>query len=421
MARRTNIFLIASVMLLLVLGIVMLASASYYTPEGGGENYYTVKRQLIWILLGVLCGSGCCMLPYQKLLEWRWYFFSLAIVTLILCYVPGVGQRVNGASRWIGLDTLGIHGIRLQPSEYAKIALCILLAGYYARNEFYTTTFWRGFVLPFCLMLIIVGLIGGEMDLGSAIITVGVGACLMTVAGARMRYMPIIATVALVSLVLAIKFTPNRMHRAKAFASQVPVLAQYIDLSTLTEQQRKELDDSNRQQRNSALAFGSGGLTGVGPGQGRVKMYSLPEAHTDFILPMAGEELGLRGTLLVVLAFVLIVISGMCIACYAPDRFGKLLGFGLSTLLGLEGLMNMGVTTGILPNKGLPLPFVSYGGTSLIMAMISIGILCNIHRQGVHLSRSDLPNINRNKRWTPKLDQGLVEIEVEPQGETALG
>jgi cell division protein FtsW len=118
---------------------------------------------------------------------------------------------------------------------------------------------------------------------------------------------------------------------------------------------------------------------------------------------MIGEELGLRGTLAAVLAFVIIVLSGMCIAAYAPNRFGKLLGFGLTMLFGLEGLMNMGVTTAVLPNKGLPLPFVSYGGSSMIMAMISIGILANIYRQGVHLSAADLPVIRRKNRWTPQV------------------
>jgi cell division protein FtsW len=415
MARRTNIFLVGAVVLLLALGIVMLASASYYTKEGGGEHYYTVKRQLIWIAIGVLCGAGCCLLPYQRLMEWRWYLFGASVIGLALCFVPNVGDRVNGSSRWIGFDLIGIHGLRVQPSEFAKIAVAVLLAGYYARNELHTRSFLRGFMLPLSLLLVVVGLIGGEMDLGSAIITFSLGSCLMFIAGAKMRYMPLLAVFAVISVGLAIKFTPNRMHRAKAFASQVPFLSKYIDLSTLTDQQRKELEDSNRQQIHSAYAFGSGGTEGVGPGRGRMVMYSLPEAHTDFVLPMAGEEFGLRGTLLIVFSFVVILISGMCISCYAPDRFGKLLGFGLSALFGLEGLMNMGVTTGILPNKGLPLPFVSYGGTSLVMAMVSIGILCNIHRQGVHLTLADLPNINRNKRWTPKLDQEIVAIEAEAE------
>ena len=132
-------------------------------------------------------------------------------------------------------------------------------------------------------------------------------------------------------------------------------------------------------------------------------MYSLAEAQTDFILPLVGEELGLRGTLVAVFAFVMIVICGMCIAAYAPNRFGKLLGFGLTLLIGLEGLMNMGVTTGVFPNKGLPLPFVSYGGSSLLVAMASIGILINIHRKGVHLNQADLPVIRRKNRWTPQV------------------
>jgi cell division protein FtsW len=193
------------------------------------------------------------------------------------------------------------------------------------------------------------------------------------------------------------------MYRVIGFASDIPGISQYVKLETLPPEVRKEIEEKKVQQKNARLAFGSGGAEGVGPGRGRMKLYSLPEAHTDFIFPMIGEELGLRGTLAAVLAFVIIVLSGMCIAAYAPNRFGKLLGFGLTMLFGLEGLMNMGVTTAVLPNKGLPLPFVSYGGSSMIMAMISIGILANIYRQGVHLSAADLPVIRRKNRWTPQV------------------
>ena len=218
----------------------------------------------------------------------------------------------------------------------------------------------------------------------------------------------------LAALCLMIVLTPNRMTRVTAYFSELPILnkTKYGDVTQLTKAQRDETREKKRQQKLSKLAFGSGGVQGTGPGQGRMKMYSLPEAHTDFIFSMVGEELGLGGTLATVFSFVMIIIAGMCIASYAPDTFGKLLGFGITLLLGLEGLMNMGVTTGVLPNKGLPLPFVSYGGSSLVMAMISVGILCNIYRQGVYLSPEDLPVIRKKNRWTPRLsDNGAAVFE----------
>jgi cell division protein FtsW len=208
----------------------------------------------------------------------------------------------------------------------------------------------------------------------------------MFVAGTRFQYLAFIMGSALSALVAGIYFAPNRMDRILAVLNL-----------------EKFKDGIGLQQWVSWLAFGSGGLEGRGLGEGRMKLSYLPEAHTDFIFPMVGEELGLWGTLATVAAFVMLVFSGMCISAYAPNRFGKLLGFGLTFLIGLEALLNMGVTTALLPNKGLPLPFVSYGGSSLLAAMMAVGILINIHRQGVHLSWSDLPVIRRNRRWTPQL------------------
>lgn len=403
MARRSILFLVLAVVLLLVLGFVMLASASYYGAEGGGDDYEMVWRQAIWLGLACLGGAFCCAMNYERLMRWRWHLFAIAIVTLVLCYVPGIGMKINGAKRWIGLASLGHPSWRVQPSEFAKVALVIAMAAWYARHEALTRSFRHGFLLPALMLIAVVALIGGEMDLGSATISTMLGMGMMVVAGARLRYMPLIGVTAGVALCVLVAVTPNRMYRVIGFASDIPGISQYVKLETLPPEVRKEIEEKKVQQKNARLAFGSGGAEGVGPGRGRMKLYSLPEAHTDFIFPMIGEELGLRGTLAAVLAFVIIVLSGMCIAAYAPNRFGKLLGFGLTMLFGLEGLMNMGVTTAVLPNKGLPLPFVSYGGSSMIMAMISIGILANIYRQGVHLSAADLPVIRRKNRWTPQV------------------
>ncbi len=415
MAKR-SIFLIAfAVVLLLTLGFGMLASASYYTADNGNGDYAMVMRQLVWLAAAVVLGLCCCVMDYHVLLRWRWHLLAIATVTLALCYYePHIGIKINGAKRWIGLQALGLKSARVQPSEFAKVALIIALAGWYGMRERIGRTFIQGFLLPLLMLGVIVVLIGGEMDLGSALIAACVGLSIMIVAGARMRYISIAGALVLASLWLMVVITPNRMTRVTAFLSEIPALAKtkYGDTSRLTKEQQEGIRDKKRQQELARMAFGSGGTEGVGVGQGRMKMYSLPEAHTDFILPMVGEELGLRGTLAVVLAFVMIILGGMCISSYAPDTFGKLLGFGITLLFGLEGLMNMGVTTGVLPNKGLPLPFVSYGGSSLVMAMISVGILCNIYRQGVYRSPDNLPVIRKKNRWTPRLsDNGAAQFE----------
>lgn len=403
LAKRSVLFLALAVIALLVMGLVMLASASFYTAKGQMDDYGMVIRQGGSLAVALTVCFGLALMNYERLIPWRWPLLVVSVITLILCYVPGVGVESNGAKRWIGLQSFGAESVRVQPSEFAKMVLVIVLAAWFAKHEQHARSFWKGFAVPAALMMLVAGLIGGEMDLGSATITALLGMGMMVVAGTRLRFMPLIAVVTLAALAAMVWITPNRMYRVIGFASELPVVSQYIDLSKLPEKVQKEIAAKKKQQKHAELAFGSGGLAGVGPGQGRVKMYSLAEAHTDFILPLVGEELGLRGTLAAVFAFVVIVICGMCIAAYAPNRFGKLLGFGLTFLLGLEGLMNMGVTTGVLPNKGLPLPFVSYGGSSLLVAMASIGILINLHRQGVHLSQADLPVIRRKNRWTPQV------------------
>ena len=411
MAKRSIFLVVFAIVVLLVMGFGMLASTSYSAVEGA-EEHGLVTRQLGWLVVALAFGIGCCLMDYHRLLRWRWHLLGVAAVTLALCYVPQVGISINGAKRWIGLAALKHKEMRVQPSEFAKVVLIIVLAAWYGANELVARSFVKGFLLPLLVMGAIVGLIGAEMDLGSGLIAAAVGLAVMIVAGTRLRYISLAGLMVIAALVAMVIITPNRMTRVIAFVSEMPVLSQYIDVSKLSAVQRDEIHEKKGQQYLARLAYGSGGFEGAGPGQGRMKMYSLPEAHTDFILPMVGEELGLRGTLLAVLAFVAIILGGMCISSYAPDTFGKLLGFGLTLLFGLEGLMNMGVTTGVLPNKGLPLPFVSYGGSSLVMAMISAGILGNIYRQGVHLTAADFPGLRKKNRWTPRLsDNGAPQFE----------
>ena len=391
MAKRSILILLVAVALLTGLGITMLASTSYHTREGGGEDYMTLWRQCSWVGVSMVACIVMALVDYNVWFRFRWWLLGAASFGLLLCYEwyvaqalgykPMIAARVNGAARWIGQGS-----VRMQPSEFAKLVLIVALAGWFASHENLERTLKHGLLIPGLILGSIVVPIGGEGDLGNAAVSAAVGAGIMFVAGTRFRYLAVIGTAALGALWAGIRLAPNRFERVMII----------FDLE-------KHKESLGLQQWISKLAFGSGGLEGRGLGEGRMKLSYLPEAHTDFIFPMVGEELGFWGVTGTVLVFIMLTFAGMCIASYAPNRFGKLLGFGLTFLLALEALLNMGVTTALLPNKGLPLPFVSYGGSSLLAAMMAVGVLVNIHRQGVHLTWDQLPVIRRKRRWTPQL------------------
>jgi len=396
--RPSILVLSVAVVGLLTVGFVMLGSAGYYTAEGGDADYDLVRKQLWCFAFAGGLATLAAMLDYRRWLNWRWQILIFATLALVLCFVPGVGVKVNGSWRWLDLGVL-----RVQPSEFAKVALVMVLAAWYARYEPHTKNVGRGFAIPAGITCLLAGLIGAEMDLGGAAITMAVGLAIMFIAGAKLRYLPIIGLAGVAVLALMILSTPNRLYRVIGFASDLPFVSQFVDLKKLPPEQVKEIQAKKVQQHHAKLAFGSGGQEGAGPGMGRMKLFSLPEAHTDFIFAMVGEELGLNGTLWVVLCYVLLMIAGLHIAMNAPDRFGRLLGFGLTFLLVIQGLVNMGVVTSVLPNKGLVLPFVSYGRSNLVMTMVCIGILCNIHRQGGQSRSGDLELLRRKDRHTPQV------------------
>jgi cell division protein FtsW len=372
--------LLAGVATLATLGVVMLASTSYFSDETGGESYRALRQQGIWLILSlILCGTAS-FVDFNHLHRLRWWIFGIAIAGLLLCYVPGIGESVNGARRWVSLKSIGLGVLRFQPSEFAKLACAIVLAGWFTRQEPHTREFIYGFVIPGALVVAFVASIALEIDLGSAVLVSLLGGAMMFVAGVRLIYLIPVVACGGGALVLAVKLIPNRTTRIMAF----------LDLE-------KYRESFGLQQWRAMLSFGSGGPQGLGLGNGRQKMLFLPEAHTDFIFPMIGEELGLVGSISVVLMFLLLTAGGMWIAAHAPNRFGRLLAFGITLMFAMEALLNMGVTTALLPNKGLPLPFVSYGGSSLVAAMIGVGILINIHRQSVYASNPDLLTVRRHR------------------------
>ncbi len=373
MKNRWNAILVATaVVALSVMGLVMLASTSYFSDEIGGATYFTLRQHGIWLVISVIVGAMMTVIDYRWFYRLRWLIFGITVIILALCYVPFFSEQVKGASRWVTFKRVGLSFLHLQPSEFAKLSCAIVLAAWFARQEPLTREFRAGFLYPGMILLVIVGLIACEIDLGSAALVALVGIGVMFVAGTRLVFIAPVLLTGIIGLATVVKMMPNRVERIMAFMNL-----------------EKYKDGLGLQQWRAMLAFGSGGPNGVGLGNGRQKMLYLPEAHTDFIFPMVGEELGLIGTTLIVALFAAIVIGGLVIAHRAEDRFGKLLAFGIVAMLGLEALLNMGVTTSLLPNKGLPLPFVSYGGSSLLAAMIGIGILFNIHHQSPALIKND--------------------------------
>ena len=360
MRRRTGYILILSMGSLLVIGIVMLFSTGAFAHDSRGDMYFFVKRQLMWLVIGGSALVAAAMVDYRVWARWWPWVYGLAVVMLILCFVPPVGMKVNGAWRWINLGFASF-----QPSELGKIAVLFFLASWYAHHEEQAAEFWRGFALPLAASGVIMALIVVEVDLGATALIGTTALAVAFVAGAGLRWLVPLVGAGVAVLSVAAFHIDERMGRIIAFLDP----------------EKYKLGEG-LQQWQALLAFGAGGVDGLGLGNGRQKMLYLPYAHTDFIFPMIGEELGLRFTLLTVFCFLLILLAGVLIAMNSKDRFGMLLGFGITIIITLQAAVNIGVTTSLLPNKGMPLPFISYGGSNLAVSMALIGILINIHRQG---------------------------------------
>ena len=346
---------------LLVIGIVMLFSTSAFARDSHGDVYFFIKRQATWFGIGLAVCTLGALIDYHFWQRTWWLWFTLALLTLVLCYIPPLGLRINGSRRWVGLGPF-----TFQPSEIAKIAAIFFLASWFSRPEKAGNSLFHGFVLPLAMIGLLAGLVLTEVDLGTTTLLGATAFVMMFVAGVNPLWLGVLSFTGLGGILFIATQMSERMGRLSAF---------------LHPQRFKE--DAGLQQMQALIAWGSGGMEGLGLGNGRQKMLYLPYAHTDFIFPIIGEELGLRISLLVIFLFVLIVVCGIMIALHAKDRFGLLLGCGIVSLLALQAAVNIGVTTSLLPNKGLPLPFISYGGSNLVACLFGIGLLLNIYRQGV--------------------------------------
>ena len=364
-------------MALVTLGLVMLASTSVWNKDVDG--YSLVKKQAVFIALGLIGAVVISNVDYRKLRAFWIPALVISTTLLVLCYVPGIGHKVNGATRWIKIPGMP----QFQPSELAKIFVIMALAAWYAHYQAEGRKFFKGFVSPSILLGIPVVLIFFEKDMGTAMALGCSGGMVMFAAGVRMPYIIAAFTTTVVGAWLVILKNPERMGRINAL----------FDLES-----DKYRQGDGYQQLNGINAFINGGVNGTGLGNGVGKHGSLPMAHTDFIFPAIGEELGLWATLGSVFCFVVIMVFGMAIAMHAKDIFGRLLAVGLTCIIVVPAMVNIGVCTAVLPNTGLPLPFISYGGTNILFTLFAVGILISIHRQATFVSRAEVPVITQKKQ-----------------------
>jgi cell division protein FtsW len=339
---------------LLALGLVMLYSATMTTSAGAHD----LMMQLVWCVLGFVLCVTATLLDYQLLKKLAWPAYGFALILLAMVFAPLVGHASHGAHRWIGRGHM-----TLQPSEFAKVALIITLAWYGDRNQRHMHTFKRGILIPMVIAGAVLGLIFVEPDRGQTILLAAVSGALLLIAGVRWRF--ILIPVALGAAGLVFSLFHDSMRRGRISAWLHP---------------EAHAGGAALQAQQAMIGLGNGGWCGVGLGNGLQKNGYLPEIQTDFIFANIGEELGLIATLFVVLSFIVIAICGMFIAMRARDTFGFLLASGITFLISLQAAINIGVVTSALPNKGLPLPLISYGGSNLLAMLICIGLLFSVAR-----------------------------------------
>ncbi len=355
--RSGDVVLFATVLALLAVGLVMVYSASSIVAyDSLSDSAYFFKRQAMWIALGLAGMLVARSIHYQRLRAAAVPLLVVALALLVAVLFPGIGRVAGGARRWIVLGPASF-----QPVEVAKLALLIYLAQFGARRGMAIRNLRRGILPPLAVAAVLAILVLRQPNAGSAFLLVGVAVAVLFLAGARLAHLGLLVAAALPAAVVTVVAAHYRLQRVLTFLNPW-----------------QDPQGSGFNVIQSMLAFGSGGLFGVGLGASSQKFFYLPERHTDFIFAILGEELGLVGSAGLLLLFALFAYRGLRIARAAPDRFGALLAAGITVSITGQALLNMGVATGVLPVAGIPLPFVSFGGSSLLMTMIQVGILSNI-------------------------------------------
>jgi len=356
--RRTDLLLLVSVFLLLTVGLTMIySSSSIIALSRYHDGLYFLRRQFIAVVIGMILLVLLTKVSYQSLHRLAAYVFVFSILLLMALFIPHVGVRVNNATRWLRLG-----GINFQVTELVKITLVLFLAHYFATHEKKIPEFKRGFLVPLGIVLFVVLLIVPQPDFGTAAIIAFITLCLLFLAGVKFRYLMGFFVCLLPGAIWLVLKSDYRLERLKILFNPW-----------------KDPLGTGFQIIQSFISFGSGGFFGVGIGDGMQKLYYLPEPHTDFILSVIAEEGGFIAVCAVIFLFVVFIIRGFLIAYGAPDLFGTLLAAGITMTIAVEAAVNIAGVMGLIPVKGLALPFVSYGGSSVTMSLAGVGLLLNVY------------------------------------------
>ncbi|QBG46259.1 putative lipid II flippase FtsW [Verrucomicrobia bacterium S94] len=370
--RRTISLFIAIVLILVTIGILILASASSAKYD---DATYFVRRQLMWLAVAFCAAAVAARFDYSNYKKLALPLAVFSVFLLILVRIPGIGNNINGSWRWIKLGPVSV-----QPSEIAKVGMIILFAWWLARNQRRIDELKRGILIPFAMLGIFAVLLVVEPDFGTTMLVSSVAVSMMFLGGVSIAPLLISGVAGLLGVVILIFMNPERMSRILAFLDP-----------------QKYEQDKAWQLINSLRAFAGGEVSGVGFGNSMQKYHYLPEAHTDFIFPIIGEELGLIASLIVVSMYLLLFIFGLRIAFNAKDDFGRLLAYGITLMITIQALINFAVVTGSVPTKGLALPFISYGGSSLAISGVMIGILINVAYAGMKAPSQSARNPFRDR------------------------
>jgi len=350
-----------AIVILMGIGTVMIYSASIYiATQSMDSGTYYLERQLINV--GVALGALILgmTLHYRKLREWVYPLLIVSLVLLVLLLTP-LGHNVGKSTRWFRLSFLSF-----QPSELAKLAFIVWLAYSLEKKHGKLQNFAVGFLPHLLVMGLIMALCLAQPDFGTCMVLAAIMVLMLFVAGTKIGYILVLAFMAVPVFVKYVVLNEMRWARLVAFIDPWNVAHRW---------------GAGYQTVNSLTAFGSGGVTGLGLGASRQKFGYIPEAQTDFIFPILGEELGLIGVVAVLGLFIFVVVRGISIATKASDDFGRYLAYGITMLIGIQAAVNIGVSLGLLPTKGLTLPFISFGGTSLVVIAFGVGVMLNISRR----------------------------------------
>ena len=352
---RLRLLLFLTTIFLALIGIFILYESSTYTALINiGDKYYFVKNQIMWVIIGIVAAFVVSKIPYRKLYPLALPLLLATLALLIVVFIPGIGLRLKGATRWIdaGLFTF-------QPSELLKISLTLYLAAWLSVKE-------SGRILAFLLLLGICGaLVMLQPDMGTAFIVAGGATIVYFLSGVQLREMVFIGLILILGAFFLITIEPYRVARFTSFQNF----------------NKHDLSGTSYHVKQVLIALGSGGLTGVGFGQSIQKYAYLPESTTDSIFAIFAEEAGFLGTLFIISVFILELVLGFSIAARAPDLFGRLLAVGITSFISIQALINLASQAVVMPLTGVPLPFISYGGSAMIINFVSIGILMSIASQ----------------------------------------